>query len=178
MERLAKPPGTSQPYCGQDPCCLSAWVPSEGIAGRGEEAAVTGMSGPLPHAELAVLWPALRELRLKQERQGLHFWTVRDGSLPLEAAGLFHPGVCLRAFLPSNLGLLPVHPCLLSEWRPGIRRFQRRIGCGGHSLAPAHRLLPPPQAPRPCRSPLRMCRPRAAVRRSSRLSLRATRSPQ
>lgn len=131
-----------------------------------------------------VLWPALRELRLKQERQGLHFWTVRDGYLPLEAAGLFHPGVCLRAFLPSSgskthLGLLPVHPCLgLCEWRPGIRRFQPRIGCGGHSLAPAHRLLPPPQAPRPCRSPLRTCRPRVAVRRSSRLSLRATRSPQ
>lgn len=80
---------------------------------------MTGTSGPLPHAELAVLWPALRELRLKQERQGLHFWTVRDGSLPLEAAGLFHPGVCLRAFLPSSgskthLGLLPVHPCLVS----------------------------------------------------------------
>lgn len=50
------------------------------------------------------------------------------GSLPLEEAGLFHPGVCLRAFLASlgsktHLGLLPVHRGLgVREWRPGIRK--------------------------------------------------------
>ena len=178
MAGLAQPPGTPQPYCGQGPGCLSPCVPSEGSSDRDVRALY-------PTQSWHVLVACPQGAEAEAAKTGDAFLDHQGwGSLPLEAAGLFHPGVCLRAFLPSSgskthLGLLPVHPGLgVCGWRPGMRRFQRRVGYGGHSLAPAHQLLPPPQAPRPCRSPSRTCRPRAAVQHSSRLSSRATHSPQ
>lgn len=160
------------------PCCLSPCVPSEGSGDQDVRAFY-----PMQSWHILVACPQRAEAEAAKtggaflDHQGWGPFPWRKlGSFTLEyVSGPSWPAWAARhtwGCCQSTEVWVSVNGGQASE------RFQHRIGCGGHSLAPAHRLLPPPQAPRPCRSPSRTCRPRAAVWRNSRLSSRATHSPQ
>lgn len=131
---------------GQGPAAAS--MPSEG-SGDQDVRPFTS------HAKVGIfLWPAHRELAEAEAAKTEGAFLTIKGGVPSLGGRLFHPGVCLRASSLASFGqdtpgvaASPLRSGCHGR-RPGIRRFQHRIGCGGHSFRlPAHRLLPLPQAP-------------------------------